>query len=120
MSLVTYESASVLISVTSYIELTDFLIDKEKDVQVLRASCTLWNHLSTDVKLAKMFITIGSKCSKPPIDVYSNMKTMIEAHIQRKCAIFMSQGYLNYFSSSWSHYKEKYCDDTYCDEIMSS
>ncbi|PON61223.1 hypothetical protein TorRG33x02_282440 [Trema orientale] len=88
--------------VTSYIKLMDILVDKEQDVIDLRASRMLWNRLSTDVKVAQMFNNIGSICFEPPLDVYSNVKTDIQAHCERMCSIWMAEVYQDYFRSPWS------------------
>ena len=107
MNLVAYEmclggSKKNWYFVTSYIKFMDFLIDTEQDVKELRASCILWNRLSSDAKVAKLFNDIGSKCFEPPQDVYSDVRTEIQTHCDRKCAIWMAQVYHEHFSSPWT------------------
>ncbi|PON52317.1 hypothetical protein PanWU01x14_210280 [Parasponia andersonii] len=107
MNLVAYEmclggSKKNWYFVTSYIELMDFLIDNEQDVKELRASSILWNRLSSDKDVANLFNCIGSYCFAPPHDVYSHVKTEIQTHCERKCAIWMAQVYHEHFSSPWT------------------
>ncbi|PON32312.1 hypothetical protein TorRG33x02_356560, partial [Trema orientale] len=88
--------------VTSYIKFMDFLIDREQDVKELRASRVLWNCLSSDAEVAKLFNDLGSKCFEQPLDVYLNVKTEIQTHCERKCSVWMAQVYQEHFSSPWT------------------
>lgn len=88
--------------VTSYLKFMDILIDREQDVKELRGSQILWNRLSSDVKVAKLFNDLGSKFPEPPQDIYSNVKTEIQTHCRRKCAMWMAQVYQQHFSSPWT------------------
>ncbi|PON52295.1 hypothetical protein PanWU01x14_210060 [Parasponia andersonii] len=81
----------------------DFLIDKEQDVEELRTSRVLRNRLSNDAEVAKLFNNLGSDPHLgPPEDVYSNVKTRIQTHCERKCPTRMAQFYREHFSSTWT------------------
>ncbi|XP_030507032.2 uncharacterized protein LOC115722055 [Cannabis sativa] len=86
----------------SYVKFMDILIDREQDVRELRASRVLQNRLSSDADVADLFNRLGSRFSEPPHDFYSDVKTKIQNHCERKCAIWMTQVYQQYFSSPWT------------------
>ncbi|KAF4367464.1 hypothetical protein F8388_025882 [Cannabis sativa] len=75
----------------SYVKFMDIFIDREQDVRELRASRVLQNRLSSDADVADLFNRLGSRFSEPPHDFYSDVKTKIQNHCERKCAIWMTQ-----------------------------
>lgn len=52
--------------ITSYIKFLNFLINREQDVQELRASRIIWDRLDSDREVADWFNRIGAKCFEPP------------------------------------------------------
>ncbi|XP_062113631.1 uncharacterized protein LOC133824685 [Humulus lupulus] len=88
--------------VTSYVKFMDILIDSEQDVKELRASRILQNRLSSDKDVANLFNELGSGLNEPPEDYYSDVKIKIQTHCERRCAIWLSQVYQQYFSNPWA------------------
>lgn len=103
-NLVAYEMSSdeekSAFGVTSYLSFLDSLIDNEQDVKDLRAVHILRNRLSSDAEVAKLFNTIGSNLV--PDKAYSNVKSQIQDHCERKCATWMAQFCQEYIRTPWT------------------
>ncbi|KAL5546483.1 hypothetical protein UlMin_006170 [Ulmus minor] len=86
--------------VTSYVTFLDSLIDNEEDVKRLRASHVLWNCLSSDAEVARLFNEIGSCLASMP--AYPDIVTKIQKHYERKYVKWLAQISHDHFKDPWT------------------
>ncbi|KAJ0715331.1 hypothetical protein HanPI659440_Chr13g0499891 [Helianthus annuus] len=103
LNLVAYEMGSNDTNeswVTSYICLLNSLIDHAEDVKVLRRAGILDNQLRSDEEVARLFNEIR-KDLVPNNFVYSDARTAIQKHYERKSNTWISQLKHEYIKSRW-------------------